>query len=557
MEVLKAGGRKLGVYKSTSSTPYGAFEQGGVGECRVNSRQMAAIEHLYYSSASIQAARTILHGQLLGSGLSVTRNGKAVKLTPSFQKHLEGTWTSFAREVVDATLMWGMVVVTIEEEPDPPFAAFRGIKRPRVGGASGQPGDPQSKRTVEAARAVTRAPGPSRRGGGDDGGTKSKNLVPSVPLIGTYEVALTPTGRAAYVRQSRVFTTSPAHAYVEDPYAHVFFRNKPDANGNVVSPIASCFEQAQFVNALRELALSAEVVRATPTLVTQSAPRINAPVNGGVDAASLFFDSESRAVQQQSASDEASDRAAQLALTARLAAELNRVRTTNVDPSSSQPTATAPSLPPEVPPRLFALPEKQVLVPNALQPQARTDLESLMRFANDAIACSLGVPASVIFEGRFSSNSMSQLQLLNNTVASIALFVNSVLTASYNAIYSSNEDDETELILSIAPISSTNEVQALYAGGIVDIETALPAALNSLGCSAEEIASAVDRRRKKDEEAKAMKDMEERVAKAELRQREEAARSTLEAPEPAASKTAAPSAPSAPSAPASERGDED
>jgi hypothetical protein len=405
MEVLKAGGRKLGVQKTTVNTPYSAFEQGTVGECRVNSRQMAAIEHLYHSSASIQAARTILHGQLLGSGLSLTRAGKAVKLKPSFQKHLESRWLPFAREVVDATLKWGMVVVTIEEEEEPPFAAFTGKKRGRDGPASGQPGDPQSKNATQAAEAVSNAPAPLSRSNAGS----AKNLVPCVPVIGTYEVALTPTGRAAYVRKARVFTTSPAHAYTEDPYAQPFFRTEPDVNGNVVSPIASCFDQAQFVNALRELALSAEVVRATPTLVTQSAPRIHQGQNGGVDTASLFFDSESRAVQQQSATDEASERAAQLALTARLAAELNRVRTTNVEQTgggSSAPAIT--SLPPEVPPRLFALPEKQQLVPNALQPQARTDLESLMRLANDHIACALGVPASVVFEGRFSSNSMSQ-----------------------------------------------------------------------------------------------------------------------------------------------------
>jgi len=401
MEVLKAGGRKLNTSKSLINSPYSAFEQGTVGECRVNSRQMAAIEHLYHTSSSIQAARTILHGQLLGSGLSVTRSGKAVKLKPSFQKHLEARWMSFAREVIDSTLKWGIVVVTIEEEEEQPFAAFTGKKRGHDAPSTDQPGDPQTKNATEASAAVVQAPAPISKSN-----SESKNLIPCVPIIGTYEIALTPTGRAAYVRKARVFTTSPAHAYTEDPYLQTFFRTEPDINGNIVSPIASCFEQAQFVNALRELALSAEVVRATPTLVTQSAPRSGSNQNGGVDSASLFFDSESRAVQQQSANEEASERTAQLALTARLAAELNRVRTTNLEQAGGGSSATAPtSLPPEVPPRLFALPEKQQLVPNALQPQARTDLESLVRLSNDAIACSMGVPASVVFEG-------TRLQLL-------------------------------------------------------------------------------------------------------------------------------------------------
>lgn len=413
MDAHKAGKRGLVHTRSASkSSPMSAFEQGSAGECRINTRQMAAIQHMYHTSPSIQAARTILIGQLLGSGIQLTRAGKPVKLTSTFEKHVETAWIPFAREVIDNALMYGMVVVSIEEESDPPFAKFirdsRSSAPPaakrRKGGAAdaprGQPGDPQTKSAVEGAQVVTRAPGPP---------ASAPNLVPVVPVYGTYEVALTPSGRAAYSRHARVFTTSPAHAYTEDPYAAVFFRNSPDVDGNVVSPVASAFEFVSFVNALRELALSAEVVRATPTLVTQSAPRINGTGGaGGVDTASLFFDSEARAVNQQQADQEASERTQQLGLTVKLAAELNRLRTTVQNPSSAGSSSTASILPPEVPPRLFALPDKQQLVPNALQPQARTDLESLMRLANDHTAAAMGVPASVVFEGRFSSNSMSQ-----------------------------------------------------------------------------------------------------------------------------------------------------
>lgn len=417
MEAYKAG--KRGIVRTRSaakSSPMSAFEQGSAGECRVNTRQMAAIQHLYHSSPSIQAARTILMGQLLSSGIQLTRWGKSVKLTPTFEKHVEACWIPFAREIIDHTLMYGMVVVSIEEEGPLPFAKFvqdsrasstpppaKRRRAPSGGSASeaprGQPGDPQTKSAVDGAEVVASAPGPAASG---------PNLVPVVPVYGTYEVALTPFGRAAYSRRARVFTTSPAHAYTEDPYAAVFFRNAPDVDGNVVSPVASAFEFASFVNALRELALSAEVVRATPTLVTQSAPRINQTSGSGVDTASLFFDSEARAVNQQQSDAEASERTQQLGLTVKLAAELNRLRTTIQDPTTGASSAASSTLPPEVPPRLFALPDKQQLVPNALQPQARTDLESLMRLANDHIAAAMGVPASVVFEGRFSSNSMSQ-----------------------------------------------------------------------------------------------------------------------------------------------------
>lgn len=405
MDVRKAGNPAFKSAARRSQTPFDAFQQGSAGECRLNQPQMAAISHLYNTSPSLQAARAILVGQLLSSGLSLTRSGEAVKLTPTFSKHLEQSWMPFARTVVDSIICFGFCVVSIEESDPEPFSAFVAAqrsgstapppsKRARAGvagtGGANQIGDPQTKLDREAAEVVSKAPAPV---------PNSPNLVPVVPVLGTYEVALTPSGRAGYKRTARVFTTAPAHAYTCDEYAAVFFRNMPDQHGNIVSPVASAFEFVSFVNSLRELALSAEVVRATPTLVTQSAPRgSNGNNAGGVDPSNLFFDSESRAIQQQSSDAEASERTNQLALATRLAAELNRVRTTH-DPNAGASAPPAPNLPPEIPPRLFALPEKQVLVPNALQPNARTDLEALLRMANESIACALGVPASVIFEG--------------------------------------------------------------------------------------------------------------------------------------------------------------
>jgi hypothetical protein len=372
---------------------------------------MSAIHHLYHNSPSIQAARAILVGQLLSSGIALTRNGKAVKLTPTFEKHVENYWMPFARSVVDSILMFGFVVVSIEEQEARPFAAFSNKKRQRVDGgknndaSSALPagvaqqqnkiGDPQTKSEMEAANVVSRAPAPPSV----QTGAGMRNLVPTVPILGSYEIALSPSGRAGYRRTARVFTTAPARAYTEDPYAAIFFRDEPDHNGSIVSSVSAAFEFASFVGALRELALSAEVVRATPTLVTQSQPRSQNASQSGIDQTSLFFDSESRAMQQQSQDAEAGERTAQLALTAKLAAELNRLRTTNADTSIGNGHRPSLSIPPDIPPRLFALPDKQQLVPGALQPQARTDLESLVRLANDHIAAAMGVPASVVFEG--------------------------------------------------------------------------------------------------------------------------------------------------------------
>jgi len=332
------------------------------------------------------------------------------------------------------------------------------------------------------------------------------NLIPFVPTFGTHEVILSPHGRGGYRRKATVFTTSPANAYRVDEFSEVFFRTMPDPNGNIVSPISACFDYVSFTAAMKELALSAELVRATPTLVTQSAPNSHGSTSSGIDPAALFFDSESRAIQSSAEAEDSGDRTRRLDLTVRMANEINRMRTT-VQDSSGGPPAPQSHLPPEVPPRLFALPEKQQLVPGALQPQSRTDLEQLMRLCNDHVAAALGVPASVLFEGRFSSNTISQIQLLNTTIAAIALFVNGVLSSAYRTIYNSDDD---ELALVVCPISSVTEVQGLYTSGVIDFETALPAAMHALGSTEREIGHALERRRAK--EVKLEKEREELAA---------------------------------------------
>ena len=140
------------------------------------------------------------------------------------------------------------------------------------------------------------------------------------------------------------------------------------------------------------------------------------------------------------------------------------------------PAAQTAHVPPPLPPTLFAAPEKHQVVPGVRPPEARSDLVDLMRVVNDHIAAAMGVPASVIFEGKFSSNSMSQLQLLNSTIQSIAISVNKVLTATYHACYDDAKEGD-ELTLLTAPLCSTAELQSLFEAGVIDIESALPAAL--------------------------------------------------------------------------------
>jgi len=90
------------------------------------------------------------------------------------------------------------------------------------------------------------------------------------------------------------------------------------------------------------------------------------------------------------------------------------------------------------------------------------------------------------------------LQLLNSTIQSIAISVNKVLTATYHAVYDDAKEGD-ELTLLTAPLCSTAELQSLFEAGVVDIESALPAALHSLGCTAVEIAGAVKRRKLADQ----------------------------------------------------------
>ena len=85
---------------------------------------MAALAHLYQVSPSIQAAKTILCGQLLSSGVVVRRAGRDVPLKDNFSRHLESVWVPFARTVIDQFLMFGFCLVSLEEEPPAPFANF-------------------------------------------------------------------------------------------------------------------------------------------------------------------------------------------------------------------------------------------------------------------------------------------------------------------------------------------------------------------------------------------------------------------------------------------------
>jgi len=112
-----------------------------------------------------------------------------------------------------------------------------------------------------------------------------------------------------------------------------------------------------------------------------------------------------------------------------------------------------------------------------------------------------GVPADLMFQGRFASKSTAQLSLLNTTVAQMAKSVNSVLTMAYRDIYGEDDDtdDPAQLQLLTAPLAATEEVIAIFNAGLAPCEIAMPAVLHAIGATKDEIDSAVEKMCKKEE----------------------------------------------------------
>lgn len=195
--------------------PLNAIDAGSPGEIRISSDSMIAISHLYNSSPSIQAARAILLGQLLGSGVVVRRQGRDVNLKPVFARHLEDVWVPFARQVIDHFLMFGFVLVSLEKESPPPFANF--VKGKQLASTSnmaprGRQGVAKEAPTAAEVRAKA-APSITDDARLDKRINEAKvigggNLVPTVPDLGQYEISFVHSGESNYLREYRVFSTN-------------------------------------------------------------------------------------------------------------------------------------------------------------------------------------------------------------------------------------------------------------------------------------------------------------------------------------------------------------
>lgn len=369
-------------------------------EHRLNLQQVYALENMFQSNPVVQAARTVLSGQLLSGGISLRKNGQDVQLTVPFNNHLNEVWIPFAQDVIDCFLKWGLVVVSFEDYEDDFRSKANMAKRQKVA----------KERVSTGSRVVAEAH------------KEPPRIIPIVPALGTYEVAFKMGGRNGYKRLYSVYSTNPSTGTREDDETRVVVRQAPDQVGNINSPLASVFELGSFVGAITELALVAEASRARPRMVTQMQKKDAS----ALDPSNLFFDSDSRAVQTGADADESAAQAKALQLQQAMCQLINRLQTRQCGSDqdnhsfngagSSKMAGKQGYAPPEVTPTLFHLPKVRSVritpnprerascitdicvfvrkghevAPHTSNPESRGDLEALTRLATENFSAAFG-----------------------------------------------------------------------------------------------------------------------------------------------------------------------
>ena len=113
MEALALRRRGRRAPPRTRSTTHGARN-----ETLLNHDQIVALQGVFTSDPTIAAIRVILRDQLLKAGVCVRREGRPVKLTPTFERFLNTTWVAFAGDCLDSILSFGLVAVAFDDDPD-------------------------------------------------------------------------------------------------------------------------------------------------------------------------------------------------------------------------------------------------------------------------------------------------------------------------------------------------------------------------------------------------------------------------------------------------------
>ena len=340
-----SGQRKEGKHAGKSLlAPTLGVHTSDLGEHRLNIEQIYALEAMYQTHPAVQAARSVLHSQLLQGGVQLMRNGEVAQpvrfgeknedgalksgITKDWARHLEEHWLPFAKEVIDAFIKWGLCPVVLEELQVnvEQLDAIDELKR-------------------EVGMVNHKRKGKRQRSG-------SNILVPHVPMLGTYDIAWTYAGRYGYTREYMLYNNAPGHVTRVDPTAVIHVRQHPDSVGNVNSPLSTVYEQGSFVAGLVEMAFTAELARSQPAYVTQIRKQDK---QGDLTAGGLWFDTESRQQHTGQESEESQLAARALELQAQLARSINAVQHQghNANGSSSRSSFA----PPDLPPRLFTLPK--------------------------------------------------------------------------------------------------------------------------------------------------------------------------------------------------------
>ena len=294
----------------------------------------------------------------------------------------------------------------------------------------------------------------------------------------------------------------------------------------------------------------------------------------GVESNQLFFDSESRQVQSDLDSEGNAEQAKALAMQSQLVQVINRLQQRKQDDNGFDHVRNSfggkgvasgkhTHIPPEIPPAIFSLPKVCVLLePTLCRPHAHSACRDFAgpgggavgRAAADgprrpraahaherrALRRRLRLPVrppilrqicqqvNGTVRGQASNCdarcqlliSMTppprRLSLLNSTVTSLAKSINEILTEAYLDVYGS-EDGDVTLELITAPLAASEEVLALYAGGVAPAEVAVPACLHAIGASREQIEDAV---KQAVEERKRLRDNEQNTADGEKTSKE-------------------------------------
>lgn len=246
-------------------------------EISVSKVQVDALRTLYYAQPAIQSCRSVLVGELLGSGFELVRNGKRVDLTAEFRAHLQEHWVPFAQAAIDCFLVAGFCVVDYEK--------------------------------VDI----------------DVGGKRKKNgaVVPICAPLDTYQLHYH-YRESKYRRTYMVYPTNNMGNTEPDEEVDVHIRTAPDAHGNCVSPVATCYDLGSTQMALVELALKAESLRTKAMIISQPAP--TKAQDDPLGSASMFFDSESRAIQAGLEQDSNASAANALSLQVQLCQVINRLQ---------------------------------------------------------------------------------------------------------------------------------------------------------------------------------------------------------------------------------------